>query len=71
MVALGFLIIGPCLLYSWVVMRTAQEMRIQRTQDRNLMMAQLTARLLDEQYDTALTVYKLGKTQEWLRRTAG
>src|SRR5437764_1414240 len=54
--ALLAIVIAPCLVYAGVTVRTAHEMRKTYVLDRNLIAARLSARLLDEKCDTALSV---------------
>jgi signal transduction histidine kinase len=53
---LVLIILLSCLIYVWVVVRSARATRVQFAMDRNLTMARLSARLLNEQWDDMVSV---------------
>src|SRR5579871_2016233 len=57
-VTLVLLILGASLTYAWFAVGTAAEIRKRHALDRNLTTAQLSARLLDDQWVDLLSVLK-------------
>src|SRR5258707_13667547 len=53
---LVLIIVLSCLIYVWVVVRSATASRVQFAMDRNVTMARLSARLLNEQWADMVTV---------------
>jgi len=56
--ALVALVVTPCLVYAWVTVRTARDMRMENVLERNVTTARLAARLLNAQCNTGLSVLR-------------